>query len=153
VIDENLFENVAIEGIGDLRSLAELSADEVIAWLAADRVALISANATIPAGWPTELFRNAAAEFEVDGQRQCHEINTWYLAEARRPWRRFYAFSLTAYVQWHKLVPAFIYQQLAHDMGVSYLPVVSLLLSLDGRVRQASKSWCDRVRASSQREC
>jgi hypothetical protein len=160
-MDESRFESVAVEGVGELPALAGVSADELGASLAAGRFALLSATDPIPAGWPTELFRNSPAEFEIDGQRESHEINTWYFAEAGGHWRRFYAYSLTAYVQRHNLVPAFIYERLTTDVGVSYLPVVSLLLSLDRRVQQASKSWCEGVRADrdqelecgSQRQC
>jgi hypothetical protein len=141
------FESVGVEGIGDLRDLAGVSAHEVRASLAADRYALLSATDPVPVGWPSELFQNTAADVEVDGQREPHEINTWYFTGAGGHWRRFYAFRLTVYVQRHKLVPAFIYERLTNDAGVSYLPVVSLLLSLEGKVEQASKSWCDGVRA------
>jgi hypothetical protein len=146
-MDEFRFESVVVEGVGDLRALAGVSANELSASLAADRYALLSATDPVPVGWPSELFRNSPAEFEVDGQRESHEINTWYFVEAGGHWRRFYAYSLTTYVQRHNLVPAFIYERFTNDAGVSYQPVVSLLLSLDGRVQQASKSWCDRVRA------
>jgi hypothetical protein len=151
-MDESRFENVVVEGVGDLRALAGVSADELAATLAADRYALVRATSTVPLGWPSELFKNAPAEFEVDGRKEPHEINTWYFAEAGEPWRGFYAYSLTAYVEWHKLVPAFIYERVTTGAGVGYLAVVSLLLSLNGRVRKASKSWCDGVRADRNRE-
>jgi hypothetical protein len=152
VTDKVSFESVVVEGIGDLGALSGVSANALGASLATDRYALLSATDPIPAGWPTELFRNAPADIYIDGQRDPHEINTWYFAEAGGQWRRFYTFVLTAYVQRHNLIPAFIYERLANDVGVSYLPVVYLLLSLDGCVQHASKSWCDSVRADRDRE-
>jgi hypothetical protein len=151
LMNKSRFEGVVVEGIGDLRALAGVSADELGARLAPERYALVTATGPIPVGWPSELFRNSPAEFEVDGQRESHEINTWYFAETGGPWRKFYAFSLTVYVQRLNSVPAFIYERLTNNAGVSYQPVVSLLLSLDGRVRQASRSWCDAVRADRMR--
>ena len=144
----NEFENITIEGIGNLAEFDSVSVKEIQSRIdACPKYALYMATATIPNGWPKEVMQAATAIKE--GELHPRNLNQWYMNITGSEWKLFYSFDLDAYLAELQLCPAFIYEKtaLANSL-ISYKPIVSMLIAEDGCIAQASKSLCDTIIAS-----
>ena len=143
------FEKVAVEGIGTLQDFEKLTIDEVRLRLPRGRYALYTATSPIPEGWPAEVMQFKKGRTQKDGQEVLVDVNVWQMNLDGAKWDFFYGFG-TQLVE--GLIPAFIYERKEVQGRTAYVPVVSMLVFPDGRVQQASKSWCEAVIADRLRE-
>ena len=143
------FENVTIEGIGNLKDFEKLTLDEIRPRLATGQYALYATTNPIPEGWPTEVMQFKKGRMQQEGHEVAVDVNIWQMNLDGAKWEFFYGFG-TQLVE--GLIPAFIYQRKHADGREAYVPVVSMLVFPDGRIRQASQSWCEEAIAARLRE-
>jgi len=132
------FEDVVVEGIGNVKDLADKTVNEIRTMLAPDRHCLYSSITPVPEGWPAEVIDLFP---DTDG-----DICQFWNMDAGKGWQQFYIFSLTASRDEHGMEPAFIYERKTGEDADTCLPIVSLMFSREGRCMSASKHWCDMVR-------
>lgn len=139
------FEDINIEGIGNLKNFQDKIVEEIRATLSKDRFAFFVATEPIPAGWPDRIMKIKKGEIERNNRKMTVDLNEWYLTMDGITWKEFYCYVLTVYIDEIKLIPGFIYERKTFQEKMIYIPIVSVLLSLDGKIQSASKSWCDAV--------
>jgi len=118
-----------------VRGLANLSVKRLQALLKSQNYALILPTMKISPGWPAEIVRVSR------NAQTC----AWYMSNGKQ-WREFYCYCLTTYMTEHKLIPAFIYERKIINGKYAYAPVVDLMISLNGRIKQASTGFCRNMR-------
>lgn len=139
------FEDINIEGIGNLKNFQDKTVAEIRAILPKDKFTLFVANESIPTGWPGRIMETKKGQIERNNKIVTVDFNEWYMCRDGIKWENFYGFVLTVYLEELKLMPAFIYERKIIREHMVYIPIVSMLFSLEKKTTAASKSWCDAV--------
>jgi hypothetical protein len=141
--DVSRFEDVVVPNIGNLKDFAAFTAQDIRSKLPSSQYALYVTNDPFPENWPVEVLRYEVGTSLKDGQQ--NDLSTWHVNADGKRWQGFYAFCKATYILELKLKPAFIYERLKMSDGTAYIPRVSLLIRLDGRIDSALASWCVHV--------
>jgi len=141
--DDSRYEDVDVPNIGNLKVFATLTVQDIRSKLPPLRYALYVTNDPFPENWPVEVLKYEVGMTLADGKQS--DLSTWHVNADGKRWHGFYAFCTSTYIVKLKKKPAFIYERLQLGGGIAYIPRVSLLTTLDGRIDRASASWCVRV--------
>jgi hypothetical protein len=140
--DDSRFEDVELPGIGNLKTFAALTVEDMRSKLNPSQYALYVTNDPVPENWPSEVLRYDVATMVSEGKQM--DRGTWYVNRDGSSWERFYGV-LYSDIEKPITKSAFIYERRHMTHGIAYIPVVALITALDGKITKASARWCASV--------